>query len=343
MWDASKCNLCGDCLVNCRYVDYDRDRAVAEIKLLMDGKDAEILSKCTTCIACNDYCSTSADPSNLIFKMQEKIGTSPIVVVGKPMLEAYAKALEGREDPEQLIPGDPDKPVLSCDSFQFNQFPEGTFDSQLFKGMTIVRGGEYGSPVGYVHMGGESLVEKYGQRVLDKLASLGKDIVYIHNEGFILAHIKAKEYSFRVPFKYMHLFEYLRNYLGDHKNNIAKLGKKVAYQANCATRWIPEYDAFLGEVFELVGVERPNRKYERLNAVCCTAPLIYANRELAVAIQKKNFEDAIACGADAIINSCPICNGVFRRPSLQFNLPNIFITDLCRIALGEKPWPEGSR
>ena len=343
MWNASKCELCGDCLVNCRYTDYDRDKAIAEITLLMEGKDAEILSKCTTCMACSGYCPTGADPSDLIFKMQEKIGTCPIVVVGKPAREALVRAFEGGEDPEQLIPGESDKPALSLDMFRFDNFPEGTFDSQLFKGMTIVRGGEYNSLAGYVHMGGASFVGKYGQRVLDNLARLGKDIVYIHNEGFVLAHVKANEYGFKVPFKYMHLFEYLRNYLRDHKSSITKLGKKVAYQANCGTRWIPEYDAFLDEVFELVGVERPNRKYERLDAVCCTAPLIYTNRELAVDIQKKNFEDAIACGADAIINCCPICNGVFRRPSLQFNLPNIFVTDLCRIALGEKPWPEGSR
>jgi Fe-S oxidoreductase len=343
MWDASKCNLCGDCLVNCRYTDYDRDRAIAEISLLMEGKDAEILSKCTTCMACSGYCPTEADPADLIFKMQEKIGTCPIAVVGKPACEALVRAFEEGEDPEQLIPGNPDKPALSLDAFRFDEFPEGTFDSQLFKGLTIVRGGEYASLSGYVHMGGESLIGKYGQRVLNNLAKLGKDIVYIHNEGFVLAHVRAKEYGFQVPFKYVHLFEYLRNYLRAHENNITKLGKKVAYHANCATRWIPEYDAFLDEVFELIGVERPSRKYERANAVCCTAPLIYVNRELAVDIQKKNFEDAIACGADAIITSCPVCNRVFRRPSLQFGLPNIFITDLCRIALGEKPWPDGSR
>ena len=187
------------------------------------------------------------------------------------------------------------------------------------------------------------MIGKYGQRVLDNLARLGKDIVYIHNEGFVLAHVKAKEYDFRVPFKYMHLFEYLRNYLKAHKKNITKLNRKVAHQANCATRWIPEYDAFLDEVFKLIDVERPAREYERLNAVCCTAPLIYTNRELAVDIQKQNFEDAIASGAEAIITSCPIRYGVLRQPSSQFNLPNIFITDLCRIALGEKPWPDGCR
>jgi len=343
MWDALKCNLCGDCLVNCRYVNYDKDKAVAEIRALTEGKDAEILGKCTTCIACSSYCPTGADPADLIFKMQERMGTSPMVVVGTLAREALVLAFEKGEDPTQLIPGDTDKPALSLDSFRLDNFPEGTFDSQLFRGMTIVRGGQYASLAGYVHMGGASLVEKYGQRVLDNLASLGKDIVYIHNEGFVLAHVKAREYGFEVPFKYIHLFEYLRDYLRAHKKNVTKLGKKIAYQANCATRWIPEYDGFLDQVFELVSAKRPTRKYEKLNAVCCTGPLIYANRELAVGIQRKNFEDAIACGADAIITSCPICYGVFRRPSLQFNLPSIFITDLCRIALGEKDWPDSSR
>jgi ferredoxin len=177
MWDSSKCDLCGDCLVKCRYVDYDKDQAVAEIKLLMEGKEADILNKCITCVACNDYCPTGADPSNLIFKMQEKIGTCPIAVVGKPVLDEMAKGLEGRGEPSQLVEGDPDKPVLSFDAFQFGQFPEGTLDSMLFKGMTVVRGSEYMSLVGSVHMGGESFSEKYAQNVIDKLACLGKDIL----------------------------------------------------------------------------------------------------------------------------------------------------------------------
>jgi len=341
MWDASKCDLCGDCLVNCRYVDYDKDRAVNEIKLLMEGKEADILNKCTTCIACNAYCPTGADPSNLIFKMQEKIGTCPIVAVGKPALDVMVKGLEGQGEPGQLIQGDRDKPVLSFDSFEFRQFPEDTLDSVLFKGMTVVRGGEYMSLVGCVHMGGESFAEKYAQNVIDRLAGLGKDIVYIHNEGYILAHVKAKELGITVPYKYMHLFEYLRDYLRNNRNSITKLGKKVAYHANCGTRWIPEQDDFLDEIFELIGVERPPRKYERLNAVCCTAPIIGTNRELAVDIQEKNVKDAMECGADALITICPICDAVMRRPTSRLGLPKIFITDLCRIALGEKSWPDG--
>jgi len=341
MWDSSKCDLCGDCLVKCRYVDYDKDRAAAEIKLLMEGKEADILNKCITCVACNDYCPTGADPSNLIFTMQEKIGTCPIAMFGKPVLDVMAKGFEGQGEPGELIPGDPDKPALSFDSFEFRQFPEGTLDSALFKGMTVVRGSEYMSLVGCVHMGGVSFAEKYGQKVIDKLASLGKDIVYIHNEGYILAHLKAKECGITVPFKYMHLFEYLRDYLKDHPSSITKLGKKVAYQANCATRWLHEQDDWLDEIFELIGVERPPRQFERLNAVCCTGPIINTDRKQAVDIQEKNVRDAIDCGADALITICPICDAVMRRPTSHLGLPKIFITDLCRIALGEKSWPDG--
>lgn len=195
------------------------------------------------------------------------------------------------------------------------------------------------SLVGCVHFGGESFLGKYAQRVIDKLASLGKDIVYFHNEGFILAHIKAKEYGITTPFNYMHLFEYLRNYLRDHQSSITKLGKKVAYQANCATRYVPEKDTFLDEVFELIGVERPPRQYERLDALCCSGPVIFTNDELAVDIQEKNMKDTIECGADALITCCPVCDRVLERPTSQFGLPKIFITDLCRMALGEKPFP----
>ncbi len=62
MWDASKCDYCGDCLVRCRYVDYDRDRAAREIKLLMEGQAADILGSCITCNACVQTCPTGADP-----------------------------------------------------------------------------------------------------------------------------------------------------------------------------------------------------------------------------------------------------------------------------------------
>jgi Fe-S oxidoreductase len=325
--------------VKCRYADYDKDSAVRDIKLLMEGKEAAILNSCITCNACIEYCPTGADPANLINKMQEKIGTGPIVMNAKPRLDALAQAFDGGNTDSELIEGDPDKPVLSFDGFQYSQFPEGTIESKMFKGMTVVRGTKYTSLVGMVHMGGESYPGRYGQQVLNGLAELGKDIVYLHNEGYLLAHHKAKELGFDVPFKYMHLFEYMRDYFKNNPNEITKLNKKIAYQPNCAIRWMREQDEWLDEVFDLVGVERVSRKYEGVESLCCSGPAIGVNKELAIGIQTDNVKDAMDNGAEAMITICPICDAVMRRSTAKAGLPKIFITDLGRMALGEIPWP----
>ncbi|MGB6896793.1 MAG: 4Fe-4S dicluster domain-containing protein [Dehalococcoidia bacterium] len=60
MFDETRCDLCGDCLERCSYVEYEHDRAVAEIQALIDGKEAPILSRCITCYACNEYCPQEA-------------------------------------------------------------------------------------------------------------------------------------------------------------------------------------------------------------------------------------------------------------------------------------------
>jgi len=333
MWDASKCDLCGDCLVKCLYVDYDKDKAATEIKALMEGKDADILHRCITCCACRAYCPTGADPFDLILRMMEKTKSFPVT-------DEAAAAFDMVFDvPSELVPGDPDKPVLSLCTME-PMIPEGALDGQLFKGMTVVKGGEYFCLIGYVHVARESPIEKGAQKFIDKMASLGKDIVFLHDDCYAMVHAKVKDYGITVPFKYMHLFEYLRNYLRDHQSSITKLNKKVAYQSPCASRYTPEKDVFLDEIFELIGVERPPRKYERETAFCCTGAIINVWRDRAVEIQAKNMDDAMACGADAIITLCPVCDRVLRRPTSQRNFNKIFITDLCRMALGEKPWPD---
>lgn len=340
MWDASRCDLCGDCLVGCRYVEYDRERAVTEMKLLMEGRPADILEKCITCNACLQYCPTGADPADLIYRMQEKCA-SPISVAFRPFTDSVVKTFEKGSRDVEVIQGDPGRPALSFDSFPFAQFPAGTLESSLFRGMTVVRGRKYASLVGMAHMGGAGLAERYGRKVIDAFAELGRDIVYIHNEGYILAHLRARELGIDVPYRYMHLFEYLRDYLGGHQSDVRKLNRRVAYQPNCAVRWLPEQDAWLDEILGLIGVQRVSRAYEGVEALCCGGPALFVNRELGMKMQNDNIRDAQDHGAEALITICPMCDTVMKGETAKACLPQIFITDLCRMALGEVPWPAG--
>jgi Fe-S oxidoreductase len=329
MWDGSKCNLCGDCLVKCLYVDYDKDKAGAEIKALMEGKEAEILGKCVTCCACREYCPTGADPYDLILRAQEKFNAFPVSEKDAAGMDLVSKF------PSAIIYGDSDKPVLSLCVME-RQIPEGALDGQLFEGLTVVKAGDYFCLIGYVHIGKETPIGKGAQKFIDQMASLGKDIIFLHDDCYAMVHAKVKDYGIAVPFRYMHLFEYLCNYLRNHQSRITKLGMRVAYQRPCASRYTPEKDIFLDEIFDLIGVERPPRKYERERALCCTAPIIRVFPVLAQEVQAKNIADAMQCGADAMVTLCPICDRILRRPTAARGLRKIFITDLCRMALGEK-------
>lgn len=335
MWDASKCDLCGECLMRCHYVDYSREKAASEIQALMEGKKAEILARCVTCCACREYCQKGADPYDLILRLQERFQAFPATDKEIKAMDLAALA------PSQVLPGDPEKPVLSLCVME-PLLPPGAIEGQLFDGMTLVKGGDFFCYIGYVHVGKESPVREGARKFVDSLANLGKEIVFLHDDCYAMVHTKVREYGITVPFSYKHILEYLRDYLRDHKSRIHRLEKKVAYQRPCASRFTPEKDGLVDEILGLIGAERPPRRYERENAVCCTAPMIRVFPELAREIQARNVEDALKCGAEILVTLCPVCDRILRRPTEERGLPKVFITDLCRMALGEKPVPERS-
>lgn len=332
MWDASKCDLCGECLVRCLYVEYDKEKAAANIQALMDGKDAEILHRCVTCCACREYCPTGADPFDLILRQMEEKKTFP---APPDVAEIFGLAAQV---PVSITPGDDEKPALSLCVME-GYLPPGAVDGEMFKGMAIVKGGDYFCYVGYVHLGQESPVEQHARQFIDNLAALGKDIVFLHDDCYAMVDAKIKDYGITAPFRYMHLYEYMRNYLRDHQSRITPLRKKVAYQRPCASRYTPAKDALLDEIFQLIGVGRVVRRYDREEALCCTGAFIRVYPDLAREIQAKNIDDAVAAGADVLVTLCPMCDRVLRKPSAAKGLTKIYVTDLCRMALGELPFP----
>lgn len=285
-----------------------------------------------TCCACREYCPTGADPFDLILRAMEEKKTFPVPPDMAKIFDLTATI------PASVSIGDSNKPVLSLCIMEEN-LPPGAVDGEMFKGMTIVKGGDYFCYVGYVHLGQESPVEQHARQFIDNLAALGKDIVFLHDDCYAMVDAMIKDYGITAPFRYMHLYEYMRNYLREHQGRIKSLGKKVAYQRPCASRYTPAKDAFLDEIFQLIGVERVARRYDREDALCCTGAFVRVYPDLAREVQAKNIDDAIAFGADALVTLCPMCDRVLRKLSAAKGLTKIYVTDLCRMALGEIPFP----
>jgi len=335
MFNLSKCDRCGDCFVKCQYVDYSRDKAIREISSLIESKDAEILTQCTTCMACNEYCQKGANPYDLILQLQEEKGILP---VSEERFKAFIM-MEGM--PGQITRGNPYKPALSLCVLKA-RLPEGAVESRMFDGLTVFDGGKYFCYSLYLHTARESYMRKNIQKFVDSLASLKKEeIVLLHDDCYTAVVAKAREYGIKVPFKPVHIIEYLLNYVREYQAEIIRLNKKIAYQRPCISHYTPEKEPMLNELFELIGVERVARKHDRENALCCGGLYAENQPDRAKKYQDINIKDAKDYQADAMVILCPICWQHLSQPCQDSGLPPVYITNLCSMALGEKPFPGG--
>lgn len=61
------CDLCGDCLYRCRYLNLSRKEAIEEMKRLKAGEPTRVVhDRCISCYACNTFCPHDCRPYELI-------------------------------------------------------------------------------------------------------------------------------------------------------------------------------------------------------------------------------------------------------------------------------------
>jgi len=333
MFKYDRCNECGNCFAACPYVDFSRDAAIREIQSLKRGENAAILKHCITCMACNEYCPAGANPYDLILKLQEE---KKVHFIEPGIADFIESTLTGV--PNEIIPGDPAQPALNL-CVMGHAYPPDITASQMFAGLTLVRGSDYFSRVVFLHTGMECRVRTHAQRYVDNLTKLNKrEIVFMHDDCYAMVAKKAPEYGITVPFKAVHIIEYMLDYLRTHDRSIMKLNKKVAYQRPCISRYTPEKEPALDALFELIGVERVARRYDRTNALCCAFGLRESDPVRGAQILKRNLDDALDHDAEAMVFLCPGCYWLTSGACEDRGLAAIFITDLCRMALGEIPF-----
>jgi len=336
MFHAARCNECGECFAQCPYASCTREQAISHIRALKQGRPAGIIGQCITCMACNEFCPQAANPYDLICAMQER---HAVRLIPEQMVDAIDQT--AGETPNEVIPGQHGSPALSL-CIMAPACPAGIMESKMFRALTMVKGRDYYASIVCLHTGFESRVRARAQRFIDNLARLGhQEIVFVHNDCYVLAAHKAPEYGIAVPFRPVSIVQYMVGWLRQNPDSIAALRKNIAFQRPCISRYIPAEDAWLDDFFGLLGARRTARIHDRKHALCCAAGLAKLQPQRAQPIITKNIDDALAHGADAMVFLCPTCYVLMSGPCEERGLPAIFITDLARMALGEIPF--GSR
>ena len=294
---------------------------------LVAGGAPPITGLCVTCASCNSICPNQANPFDLLNQRQEETGA---LGVPEQALQNFAKY---HRLPTVLKKGEAGKPIMNL--CIVGDMVRDLLDNPLFEGLTLVEGADYFCTVGYIHLGKPGVIKQEAQRFIDNLAALGgKEVVCFHDDCYTLLTTLADQFGLKVPFRPVHIFEYLYLELEKRQDTIRQVPIRVAYQSPCASRYTPEKEVYLDRIFQLLGVERPARQYEGLNALCCGAPLMARDRERAAVIKKWNLDDAKSVGSDAMIFLCPMCYLNLRKLARDAGMEAIFITELCRRALG---------
>jgi Fe-S oxidoreductase len=332
MFDKEKCTLCGECLIKCPYLAYPEEKAKEEFKKLIDGESTPVTADCITCAACNMFCPEGANPFDLINDRQEETGTFILNEQAQMFFKSF------NQMPSKIIEGKPEKPVMNL--CIFGDMLPGVIEGQLFEGLTLLKGSDYFDYFGLIHAGTPSVIKDNAQTFVDNLAKIGaKEIVCYHDDCYAMLANKVKEYNITLPFKPIHVIEYLRDYVKEHENQIKKLNIKIAYQQPCASRYTFEKDTILDELFELIGVERVNRKYDRVEALCCggiLGSMVNVSKEVEEEWKMKNIMDAKDAGAEAMVFLCPMCVFSLRSRAKAQGLEPYIISNLVRLALGEE-------
>lgn len=310
----------------------------------MEGKDSFVLTDCTTCYACNEYCTAGANPFDLIASLQEEKDSLGTLENAKKMLENQFQPYESSKKVEIKEPF-----MNAC---AFIKSHTETFKSKLFEGVDVLGGRNFFCNLLYFHTGQYSIVEKRARIIVDNIAKLGvKEVICFHDECYAFYTRYVPEYGIDLPFKPIHIFEYMVNYFKKNPDGFKPLNLKVAYQRSCSTRLTPEKDKYLAELLEILGVTRVEREFDNENALCCQAPglqlagavdpekvpreKVKERKKQAKERQKSNIEDAVNAGADAMLFVCQMCEETLGKKARKAGLVPVFITDLGRMALGE--------
>ena len=334
-YDEETCLKCEtiDCLTRCQYLSLDLDRAREERHKILRGEASHVLKDCVTCYACEEYCPQGNHPFYLIVDRQEQLGIWPVPV---PLTkqQVVMMAPRGKISPEKVH-----APVVNLCYFPMLK---DTVRGKLFDGASAVVGSDIFCNIMWLHFAKSSVIRERVPRMIRNLwdhylkESGVDEVVCYHDECFATYTQLAPAFGMEVPFKAIHLFEFLTRRLDALKDHIRPLGLKVAYQRPCSNRLIPETQPWVDEIFQRIGVERVEREYDRENALCCGGVFrIQQREELADDVLTRNLDDMKAAGANVCVFNCPFCFLAMGEAAAHAGLMPLMMSELCHFALGE--------
>jgi Fe-S oxidoreductase len=340
-FDANKCLRCPTqgCLTRCQYMDVDRDTAREEIGKIARGENSFVLHDCVTCYACEEYCPMNNHPFYLIVERQEELNLPPLP---RPLIQrGINMGVPFRGEP--VIEGVNGRALL-MGAFADHMF---LIQGKLFEGLPVISDDprkmfHYFCQLMYLHYARISVINERLPKVIETISRHNvTEVVCFHDECYGAYNSYCPAMGIEVPFKTVHFFEFLYHRLLELRDQITKVNLRVAYQRPCSSRLSHDKHHFVQDIFNLIGAEAVPRKYMDENALCCGGTIEGQRREgsrkRAMEVQQRNISDMAEAGAEACVFNCPACYQTMSHLVAEKGIKPVFMSDLCRLAIGERP------
>jgi Fe-S oxidoreductase len=320
--------------MKCQYLTFTGiDDARTEKLNINEGRDSRVLNECLTCYACQEYCPYDNNPFYLLVERQEEKGLLP---APRPILEEQLRMMapKGRIEKKAVT-----APVVDMCAFPMLT---GCIRGRLFENSSTIVGTDIFCNIMWLHFARNSVIRERVPEAIGKIMAFymgdasTDELVCFHDECYGTYTSVAKAYGISVPFRPIHLFDYINRRLEVLSDRIKPLNLKIAYQRPCSNRLSPDTDRALDEIFKKIGVERVSRQYDRQNALCCGGvPRAHQRDELADELVEKNISDMQKTGATYCVFNCPFCMATLGMEVAERGLMPVLVSDLVQLALGE--------
>ncbi len=278
------CDLCGQCLERCEYMDLGHEQAVDEIGRLVRGEPAPIVAdKCTSCYACNTFCPNDCHPYELIIgswnerykKNGLPVRVSYLMPDSSPNFRTDIVDKLGPRDRhlhDKWTKTQPEGPYVIYPGCNALVLPH-LLDLDFLRDIPV--SGDFHLCCGemYFRMGLFDVVERTAQRLTEYYR--GRDIgtmLFVCPAGLnMFRNVLPKQFGAKFSFKTMYLGKYILDRIRQGSVKITTmLDRKVAVHDSCHGRLLhDEVTETARRLYSIMGLDVLEVEPNRQQGLCC--------------------------------------------------------------------------
>ena len=353
------CDFCGLCFHKCPALELPLNIAKNEIKsLVQKGESKYILTKCTSCMACNHFCPNNCNPHTLILqKWNERYLKNGLPNRAKFVLPYHFPNLYSMNI--KKLPKDELELIREWEN-NWNDPPENhdimfytgcntliqpyMLKSRLFQDMPIFGSPECCCGEPFYRMGCLDAAEQVAHHLKVNFERMGfKKLIVGCLAGYhLFKEIHKEVFGIKYNFETISFIDWLWEALNSGKYDISKLDISAVLHDNCWSKASGNYffDK-VREILKFIGVNIIEPKHTRESALCCGIGAAAANYSIIYAFKSaiRRLREFKRTDAVIVVDYCGGCNWYFniaQRFSIK-KIPIYHLIELIQMAIGEKP------